>query len=435
MGTSIRGIKPGTFALEATINTALSIEMGMSYTSFWASLVTATVEDAEPTKVVMTFTLANTSLVAADFTVTDKTVSTLTRDATNKILTLTLTEAVVYGDVMTVTMKLLYTHAVTNNVSGAVAPVFVSAAIAHATPTKVDITFDLALNESSIPATTDFALTGKTITNVAISGMVVTLTVSVTYDYGDVVTVGYTKPGANMLKGLVGGGEVDTFSGESVTNNILYPVVIGDGNTVTFYDSQLLSTITKDGSNFVSRWNDRLLSGHDLFQSTGSFQPLWSVDGILFDGIDNCMKATAFTLIQPEFIYMVVKQVTWTKYDYFFDGNTADSGIVYQGEGITPRINAGAGLYLGDNANLVLNTWGILRVLFNGASSKLIVNATTPTTGNCGTGNMGGFTLGSRAVGLYYSNIHVKEIIIRKIADTSGDETAIYNYLAAKYGI
>ena len=54
---------------------------------------------------------------------------------------------------------------------------------------------------------------------------------------------------------------------------------------------------------------------------------------------------------------------------------------------------------------------------------------------NPGVQNAGGFTLGSSYVPGNYSNIQVKEIILRKIADAAGDEQDIYDYLANKYGL
>jgi len=40
--------------------------------------------------------------------------------------------------------------------------------------------------------------------------------------------------------------------------------VLQDGNTVGWYIASDLSTITKDGSNKVSVWADKLASGHNL---------------------------------------------------------------------------------------------------------------------------------------------------------------------------
>src|ERR1035437_7652790 len=84
-----------------------------------------------------------------------------------------------------------------------------------------------------------------------------------------------------------------------------YPSILTDGNTVAWYDFNQASTITKDASNNVSRWNDYLGSGHDLIQATTANKPVWSANGILSDGVTKIMKTATFTYNQPEFIYIV----------------------------------------------------------------------------------------------------------------------------------
>lgn len=213
-----------------------------------------------------------------------------------------------------------------------------------------------------------------------------------------------------------------------------FPAVIEDGNTVAWYLSDDLTTITKDGGDLVSRWNDKLGSGHDLIQASGTNQPLWVVDdGVLFDGIDNYMKTANFTLIQPEQIYIVFKQITWTSNRYVFDGNVAASGAFRQSP-LTPQVQITAGTSLG-TISPALNTFVIVRVLFNSLNSELILNNNTPIAGSAGTKNMGGFTLGSHSGVFNFSNMQVKEIILRKIADSAQDEQDIYDYLASKYSI
>jgi len=207
-----------------------------------------------------------------------------------------------------------------------------------------------------------------------------------------------------------------------------YPAVLNDGNTVGFYD--YLLGITKDGANLVSAWNSIIGANH-LLQATGTNQPLWSANGVLFDGIDNFMKCVAFTWNQPEFLYLVMKQVTWTNADRIWDGNTLTSVMCYQ-QGVTPNLGVYSGTTQLNNTNLAINTWGIVRVLYNGAGSKFIINNTTPVTGNAGTNSAAGFTLGADGNNLQFSNIQVKEIINR--VSTLG-EAAIYAYLATKYGL
>jgi hypothetical protein len=72
------------------------------------------VEDAAPTHVVMTGMVAETKAVASDFTIAGFTITLLERDATNKILTLTLSTSVAYGEVLNVVIK-GKSYAVTNN--------------------------------------------------------------------------------------------------------------------------------------------------------------------------------------------------------------------------------------------------------------------------------------------------------------------------------
>lgn len=99
------------------------------------------------------------------------------------------------------------------------APVFVSAAVANATPTKVVLTYDQDLDTGSVPATTDFTVTDHTVSGVAISGATVELTLSVQIYPFDVIYVTYTK-GANPIKGDVGGLEADNLVSTLVTNNV-----------------------------------------------------------------------------------------------------------------------------------------------------------------------------------------------------------------------
>jgi hypothetical protein len=213
----------------------------------------------------------------------------------------------------------------------------------------------------------------------------------------------------------------------------LFPLY--DGHTVAWYDASVLSTFTLIDTS-VSRWNDLLGSGHDLIQATGNAQPKWYSDGILFDGIDDSLKTAAFTYVQPEQIYMVAKQITWSQYDSIFDGNTNYSGNLTQDVGGSPNIALWVvgGSQIGGNP-LPLNSYGIIKVLISGANSKIQVNKNGIATGNLGTGNMGGFTLGTYGGGTYSSNIKVKEIILRNIVDNTINETTIYNYLSSKYNI
>ena len=209
-----------------------------------------------------------------------------------------------------------------------------------------------------------------------------------------------------------------------------YIAILADGNTVLWVDAS--QNVTKNGANKVSIWGDKSGEGNDLLQTTGSSQPLWSANGILFDGVNDFMKALPFTLVQPEMVYIVFKQITWKLHEFIFDGDTA---LVLNQYPTSSALQMYGGAAL-TNTNLPLNTFGIVRLLYDGVNSKFIINDTTPVTGDAGTSTSGGFTLGTRnSAANLFSNIEVKEIIIRKVADAATDEALIYQYLSNKYGI
>jgi hypothetical protein len=225
----------------------------------------------------------------------------------------------------------------------------------------------------------------------------------------------------------------------TTTTSVTAPAVISDGSTFGWYIASDLTTVTKDGSNKVSLWQDKLASGHDLSADityATLFYPTWSANGITFDGVYNVLHTTAFTLNQPAFIYIVLKEPTSVLYSRFFDGyQGTDCGGVYDHTTYIQQVVGGS--TDASLSALSANTWVIMRSLFNGSSSKLIVNNGTPATG-AGTLNstaLGGFTLGGSAEWSNSSNIVVKEVIVRAASDSSANQTLIYNYLNTKYSL
>ena len=88
-----------------------------SFQAYWATLISATVENAAPTHVVLTFPSEGTS-VATDITCTVNGVARTVSSAswTGAVWTVVLASAVEYGDLVVMTFKLTNTVAVTNNV-------------------------------------------------------------------------------------------------------------------------------------------------------------------------------------------------------------------------------------------------------------------------------------------------------------------------------
>ncbi len=209
--------------------------------------VSSQIANATPSVLEMTYnmTLANIVPAASAFTVrvnsTARTVSSVAVSGTK--VSLTLASPVVYGDVITVAYTKpatnpLQTSAdgqaatisaqnVTNNVAAPAVPAYVSSQIANATPSVLEMTYNMTLANIA-PAASAFTVrvnsTARTVASVAVSGTKVSLTLASPVVYGDVVTVAYTKPATNPLQ-TSAGGQAATISAQNVTNNVAAPAV------------------------------------------------------------------------------------------------------------------------------------------------------------------------------------------------------------------
>ena len=95
-------------------------------------------------------------------------------------------------------------------------PVYKSSVIEDATPSVLEMTYDLSLNNLIVPSASAFNIlvnsTVKSLNSVSVSGTKVRLTLSTSVKFNDIITVSYTKPSNSPLQ---------TFSGteaESITN-------------------------------------------------------------------------------------------------------------------------------------------------------------------------------------------------------------------------
>jgi hypothetical protein len=194
-------------------------------------------------------------------------------------------------------------------------------------------------------------------------------------------------------------------------------------------------TVTGQG---VSQWDDQSGNGRHLKQATDGARPTKNADNsILFNGTDEFLKCDAFTLNQPETVYILFKQVAWTSNAYVHDGNGLATMLLQQ-HTTTPQLRAYAGLGVGPNANtaLTIDTYGVVSSVYNGASSSIQVNNGTVTTGDAGASNAGGFTLAARATGdLDFSNIEVKEVILFAAAHDTATRARVIRYLMSVGGI
>jgi uncharacterized repeat protein (TIGR02059 family) len=204
--------------------------------------VSSAIQKATPSVLEMTYdqTLANIVPSVSAFSVFVNSVQRTVKSVVisgAKVL-LTLSGAVISGDIITVSYTKPSTNplqtssggqaitisrkAVINNVT-TVIPVYVSSAVQAATPSVLEMTYNQTL-ANIVPVSSAFMVavnsTVRTVNSVAISGNKVLLTLAGAIKYYDVLTVSYTKPASNLLQTASQGPAV-SISAQPVTNNVI----------------------------------------------------------------------------------------------------------------------------------------------------------------------------------------------------------------------
>jgi hypothetical protein len=186
-------------------------------------------------------------------------------------------------------------------------------------------------------------------------------------------------------------------------------------------------TVTGQG---VSEWADQSGNARHQVQGTDGSRPPKQADGsILFNGSDEFLAAT-FNLAQPWTLYFLGKQITWTATDQLIGSASA---FINQ-RTASPQIGLNAGSALG-TVSPTLDTYFVLSVVGNGASSLNQLNYAAPVTGNAGTGNLNNPRIGCSGAGTLFSHIQVKEVILFSAAHDAITRKRQIDYLRAVVGM
>jgi len=206
------------------------------------------------------------------------------------------------------------------------------------------------------------------------------------------------------------------------------------GNVETHF--RFNSGITVVGAG-VDTWVDEK-NGSDLRQTTDTNRPSKESDGsILFDGVDNFLQTSTITLDQPETIYVLGLQDSWTSNDTIYDGDLNNTGRLYQ-TGSSPRVLGFAGDSGAVNDDWILDAYAVVtHVLDHDATSQIIVvnKGTESTDTSFGSAAMNGFHLGCNGNESNFSNIQIKEVILYSVAHDAATRTSVIDYLSDVGGL
>ena len=239
---------------------------------------------------------------------------------------------------------------------------------------------------------------------------------------------GTAKGGALSKKDFgvaFGSSEVTPFSPSDISDLVMW------------FDGSNSGSITKDGSNRVSQWDDLSGNDHNMVQASAGSQPLWvsgaqnSLDVINFD--DNARKmantTTSQTGSQPLTYAMVYKPLGTTISNVVGAGSTRCDYYDWVSESSLHRLYAGA--VLNDNNTYGSQYWQLTNI-FDGASSKMRRDGSQTSTGDAGSSANNGQAFGSDGAG---DGFIMAEFIMydKEVSDSELDD--LETYLADKWGL
>lgn len=217
-------------------------------------------------------------------------------------------------------------------------------------------------------------------------------------------------------------------------------------------DASDAATITKDGGNLVSQWDDKSGEGNDVSQGTPSQQPLW-VDAvqnglpiIRFDAVNDFLNRATYVggaLAQPNTIFVVCKfppNSSGTVGPVFDGGGDNNERHLFYNQQPTTSTNghvifAGAALI---NTTLVKDETNIrlYDMVYNGGSSQLFRSSSLVIQGNAGTDPMDGISLAVfNSLTSFFSDPDIGEIIIYNKLLTTQEKDDVRDFLNTKWGL
>ena len=221
-----------------------------------------------------------------------------------------------------------------------------------------------------------------------------------------------------------------------------------------WYDATDSDTITKDGSNRISQWeNKEGTTARDLVQSTSGDQPLyvssgssdsgnatvnfsgdrWMETASALTGISQPISFVAITKFPPnststnEFLF--AKEKSQPEDRFIFSKPTADANdrfIMYAGTD-----------FIESNVTGIADEWTYATLIYDGSSSQMRFNGSEIDTGNVGSETFEGLTLGARdnsGAVVYYWNTEIMHFLIYEKELSASNISDIETWASAQMG-
>ena len=210
-------------------------------------------------------------------------------------------------------------------------------------------------------------------------------------------------------------------------------------------DASDASTITKDGSDLVSQWNDKSGNSNNVVQATATNKPTWTdsqlngLPAIVFNGSDNSMNKVTWAegeISQPYYVFAVMTLGTNTASSYRWDGGTSGSDrfYFYQGSNNVALGKASAGTEMNVTDTMDGN-FRYITFLVSGSSSNYRKDGSSHTSGDMGTNGWNGITFASRYSNEAYNNPKICEFLVYDSDIGTATRDKVESYLKDKWGL
>jgi hypothetical protein len=185
----------------------------------------------------------------------------------------------------------------------------------------------------------------------------------------------------------------------------------------------------------VGGWADQSGNGNHLINAAATVPQLKLnvINGkpvVRFDGANDFLRVTfGAALTQPNHIFMVGIQISWTNNDSMFDGATANKQRLYS-RVATPTVTMYAGANGPTSASWTLGAAMLLECLYNSVNSTFIINNGIAATGNPNPNTMDGLTLGDTGAP---GNVDICEFLVYDAEITGSNLANLRAYLNWKW--
>lgn len=190
----------------------------------------------------------------------------------------------------------------------------------------------------------------------------------------------------------------------------------------------------------VATWSDKSGNGRDATQGTAAQQPTYKTDiqngkpAVQFDGVDDDLATTNFTITQPYTIFVVDRNLTpGGAPKVHISNKAANNNGIHDAAG-----HGGTYLYSGSIVGISATpqNFHIYQVAWNGAATDYAIDGGSLVEGiNPGAAaNPDGLVLGSLGA-TNHANIQICEVIVYDPAIADADRISVRDYLNDKYAI